>query len=124
MDTKIENMVIESTMLGINDRGLFDAWLMLSGDGSGVGFGGFCLDSPVKPNGKYSHREDLDGTVGEYVRAILDTVGVDTWEQLKGKYIRVESDGLGRPIKRIGNLMKDKWFDPVAFFAAREDGVE
>lgn len=47
---------------------------------------------------------------------IMDTVGVERWEDLPGKYIRVESGGWGSTITKIGNIIKDKWFDLKEFF--------
>jgi hypothetical protein len=44
---------------------------------------------------------------------------VDSWEELKGKYIRVEVDGWGSGINTIGNLMKDEWFNLKEFFSEK-----
>lgn len=51
----------------------------------------------------------------------MKTVGVDNWEDLEGKYIRVVNRGIGRTIKTIGNLMEDKWFDIEEFFKNEEE---
>lgn len=52
---------------------------------------------------------------------IMDTVGVESWEDLAGKYIRVETEDWGGEVKRIGNVISSKWFDIETFFAeARE----
>lgn len=45
---------------------------------------------------------------------VLRVVGVDSWEKLKGQYVRVESEGLGGGIRKIGNITKELWFDPKA----------
>ena len=45
----------------------------------------------------------------------MKTVGVEKWEQLQGKYLRVVYERR-EPIKEIGNLMKDQWFDIKEFF--------
>ena len=47
---------------------------------------------------------------------ILETVGVDTWENLKGQHIRVKDNGLGSTVDEIGNLMEEKWFNIREFF--------
>ena len=44
------------------------------------------------------------------------TVGVEKWEDLKDKYVRVVDDGWGSSIKKIGNIIDDKWFDIDKFF--------
>lgn len=42
---------------------------------------------------------------------ILKVVGVRKWEDLKGKYVRVETNGLGRTVTKMGNLIDDVWLD-------------
>lgn len=50
------------------------------------------------------------------VRAILETVGVDSWSKLEGKYIRIDdNDRHNSPITKIANLMKDNWIDIIDF---------
>ena len=51
---------------------------------------------------------------------IMDVVGVSRWEDLKGEYCRVESEGWGSSIHKIGNIMKDKWFDIDQFFKTHQ----
>ena len=53
----------------------------------------------------------------EVISAILDVVGVDKWEDLKGRYIRIKDNGWGSTVDEIGNLMEDKWFNIREFFA-------
>lgn len=45
------------------------------------------------------------------IMRILEVVGVDTWEELKGKYIRIKDCYLGEKVSAIGNLMKNEWVD-------------
>ena len=46
------------------------------------------------------------------IRAILETVGVRSWRDLVGKYIRVDDNDLhNSSITKIANLMKDNWID-------------
>lgn len=46
------------------------------------------------------------------IRAILETVGVRSWSDLVGKYIRIDdNDRYNSPITKIANLMKDNWID-------------
>ena len=47
----------------------------------------------------------------------MKVLEVDSWEQLKGKYVRVEFEGWGGKVLRIGHLMKDKWFSWDKYFA-------
>lgn len=55
------------------------------------------------------------------IAEILETVGVESWEELPGKFIRCENEGSGGKITRIGNIIKDKWFSPEDFFAEWEE---
>lgn len=103
------NAIIESTFFGTEDHGIFTAWLTLSYGGSGQGFGGYRLDGPIQQNGR------LKGRVGtaygmQFVMEILRVLGVESWEKLKGTHCRVEADQ-GK-VYRIGNILKDEWFDP------------
>lgn len=58
----------------------------------------------------------------DLIARIMEVVGVGKWEDCKGKYIRVVSNGLGRSITKIGNIMKDEWLDIPEFF--KEHGIE
>jgi hypothetical protein len=101
----IENGIIESTSLGMEDRGIFTAFLNLRFDGTGQSFGGYAFDQYDKA---------LDRRVGtaygmEFISRILAVVGVGSWEQLPGKHIRVERDSPYGQIIRIGNIVENKW---------------
>lgn len=96
MTIETRNAVIESTMLGIEDHGIMTCVLHLNFDGWSQGFGTHDLAPPAY------------GVA--YLRRILETVGVDTWEQLRGKVIRARTD-YGK-IHAIGNVIKDVWFAP------------
>lgn len=104
--SEIKNAKIESTMLGIEDHGIMTCFLYLDYGGSCQGFGGYGLDS---------YNESLKRRVGtdyglEFIKCILDTVGVEKWEDLPGKYIKADAD-FDR-VRGIGNIIKDKWFYP------------
>ena len=83
---------ITSTTLGIEGHGIATAYLNVEGDGWGVGVGGFCLDTPVKVDGKYSHRE---GTAFgfDHIMQLTRTVGSLTWEGLVGMDVIVLFEG-------------------------------
>jgi hypothetical protein len=92
---EIKNAKIQSTFLGIEDHGIFTAMITLDYGESSQGFGNHDLtyrDYGIK-----------------YLRKILEVVGVDCWEELKGKHVRVKSDG---HIYSIGHIIEDKWFEP------------
>ena len=103
-DVDERNARIESTMLGIEDHGIFTSFVYLEWESAGIGFGGYVLGG----------QSGID-----FIKEILDVVGVGKWEDLKGKYVRVETDGLGSPCNGIGNILKDKWIYPKEFFNER-----
>jgi hypothetical protein len=111
----VENAKISGTMLGNEDHGIFTAMLYLDFGGSGQGFGGYGLDAWQQEE---SYRRDITGAGTEFIKQILYIVGVDKWEDLKGKYVRVkrEDDNWSSPIIAIGNIIEDKWFTPKEWF--------
>lgn len=103
---EIKNAQIRSTMLGVEDHGIFSCILSLDYAGSGQGFGGYALDE-YEPQ-----RKARFGTAYgmEFIKRILDTLEVDKWEALKGQHIRADADH-GK-VYGIGHIIKDKWFYP------------
>lgn len=106
MDTL--NAQIKSTKLGFISNGIFDFTLVLEiQGGSGVSFGGWAIDQ---------YDKEKDRRVGtsygmNMIMRILEVVGVDTWEELKGKYIRIKHTKFEDRVFSIGNLMKEEWID-------------
>lgn len=90
-----EVMRIKSTTLGGEDHGIQTAYLMCEGKGTGVGVGGYGLDEPVKIDGKFSHRQGTAYGM-DHIMTILETAGVDRWEQLPGQDIVVLYEGARR----------------------------
>lgn len=107
-ELKIENGIIRSTMLGYEGHGILTALIDIRGDGWGCGFGLYEFDSYCKA----SDSRKGSPYCAEFIAGVLKTVGVDKWEQLKGKHVRVETQGWGGRILRIGNIIDNKWFDP------------
>lgn len=116
MAIEIQNAVIASTYLTVEEHhGIMDAGVVLDYGGAGQGFGGWVLDTPVKDaNGKFLHRE---GTAFgcEFIRRLVKTVGVTSWEALKGCSVRVKSEH--SKVHAIGHYLKDDWFDPAVLAA-------
>jgi len=100
----IKNAQIEDTTLGF-DRGCLTCVLALDyGDDSGQ-----CFSLPILDEWVEGRRVGTAyGT--EAIIDILQTVGVGSWEELRGKHVRTSiEDGL---VRRIGNILKDVWFSP------------
>jgi hypothetical protein len=94
----IKNGRITSTKLGYEDHGILTFWLSLDYGGTCQGFGGYALDSydkekECRKHGKYA---------GRCIEQILKVVGVENWEDIKGKYVRADLDGDGH----IGDLIQ------------------
>ena len=110
MATKIENAQITGTKLG-EEHGCLTAEIFLEGDHWGCVFGGYCLDHWFAETGEH-HSSDGYGAIIE----LMKTLEVESWEELKGTYVRTESGGWGGGVTRIGHLMKDKWFSFDEYF--------
>lgn len=109
---EIKNALIESTSLGIEDHGIMTFWLHLAYPSGGQGFGGFALDIWHEQD-----RRRVGTAFGlEAIMQTLRVVGVEKWEELPGKYIRVDADS--SQIHRIGNIMEDDWLDLEEMAAA------
>ena len=109
----IENAQIDKVTISMADHGCLTYFLYLTmAKGGCCGYGGYCIGHG------YLGSKNFEGSATglEAMMRIMDTVGVERWEDLEGKYIRVESDGWGSSINKIGNLMEDKWFDQEEFF--------
>ena len=116
---KIENAVIKNVDLSMADHGCLTLAMTLDGGGWDVVYGGYRL-------GKGYLGADDDFFSGsaagmEYLIRIMDTVGVERFQNLKGKYVRVATKGWGGSVKIIGNIIKDQWFDAETFFSDKKE---
>lgn len=106
------NATIKSTYIRF-DRGCLTLWLDLEyGNGTMQGFGGFHFDRSIRDALVDDRREGTAyGT--EFIRMVMLTVGVENWDDLKGKNVRVRRrDGYDGFITAIGHITKDRWFNP------------
>ena len=104
----IFNAVIKSTMLGIEDHGFLTFFLHMEWDNVGQGFGGYALDSRGSQSTQHLSIS--------CIKKILETVGVDRWENLPGKYVRIEIKSLNDKIDSIGHITENKWCNPSNHF--------
>ena len=108
--TEILNGKITSTKLG-EEHGCLTADLFVEGDGWACTSGRSCLGHWFAEVGEHSSSDGYGAII-----ELMKTLEVESWEALKGKYIRVEIEGWGGHIIRIGHLMKDKWFSFKDYF--------
>ena len=116
---RIENALIEKVDLSMADHGCLTLAMTLDGDGWGVVYGGYCLGK-----GYLGADDDFfDGSAAgmECLMRIMDTVGVEKFQDLKGKYVRIATKGWGSSVKIIGNILKDQWFDAETFFTDKKE---
>lgn len=99
---EIKNAIINSVRLSTEDYGCLVGWINLEYDGSGQSFGGFCLHNIGK--------KDVDGCAGLFLSRCIRIGGVDTWEALPGRTIRVKCDH--SKVAAIGHIINDDWFTP------------
>ena len=114
---EIKNAKITDTSITMADHGCLTFWILLEGGSWGCGFGGYCIGKGYLGAKEFA-AENGDGLVA--MMEIMDTVGVEKWEDLKGKYVRCEIKW-GDGITKIGNILKDRWFDIHEFFDRRSD---
>lgn len=109
------NAEVANVSLNMKDHGCLTLSITLKGAGWGVVYGGYCL-------GKGYLGADDDYFNGsakgmEAIMRIMDIIGVDALEDMKGKYVRIANKGRGSSVKIIGNIISDKWFDYESFFS-------
>lgn len=116
---KIENAKIVSVDLSTADYACADLRIVLEGNGWGTVFGGYKLAHA----GTYINRGDIIGNKKgfEAILNIMWTLESDSLVGLECQYIRVATKGWGNPIKIIGHITKDQWFDYGSFFENIED---
>ena len=122
---KIENAQISKVSLSMADHGCLTFNIGLKGRGWGIAYGGYVIGHGyLGADDKNIIAENGHGL--EAMMRIMNVVGVEKWEDLPGKYIRVKMEGWGDPIDIIGNIMEDKWFNIREFFKQKqkEEGIE
>ena len=108
----VRNAKIIDADLDMSDHGCICLRMPIEGNGFGCVLGGECLGLG------YLGAQDFDSFEKAlvYIMRIMDVVGVERFNDLKGKYIRVATQGWGGYVKIIGNLINNKWFDMADFF--------
>jgi hypothetical protein len=109
-EIEVKNAIIESVSITNADYGL-TIWLILDYGGSGQGFGGYSLYS-TKHN---THFNTQWNVCGHFIQRVMEIVGVEEWNEIPGKTIRVKANQHG--VQAIGHIINDDWFDSKKEFA-------
>jgi hypothetical protein len=108
-ETEIRNAIIGKATLSKDSHGCLSSWICLDYDGSGQSFGGYVLYLPKS----FNHHK-LESVAGHFIYRVLEIAGVDYWDELEGKTIRVKCDH--SKVYEIGHIIKNDWFNPKEDF--------
>lgn len=111
---KIENAKITRVDISTRDYASAVLEMTIEGSGWGVVYGG----RKLAHSGTYINLEEIEssGKGFESILSIMWIIGVDSFAELKGQYVRVATKGWGDRCEIIGNILKDEWFDYRTFF--------
>jgi len=109
-DTEEKNAIVTSATISNDNHGCLTAWLQLDYGSSGQGFGGHVLYLPKS----FKHHDPSASYCGHWIWRVMEVAGVDRWNALSGKTIRVR--GARGGIDAIGHIVKDDWFNPSKDF--------
>lgn len=110
---EIKNAKITDLSITMADHGCLTFFITLEGECWGLNYGGYCIGKGFL--GATEFTASAKGLV--CMMRIMDTVGVERWEDLKGKYVRIVYPGLCNSVTKIGHITKEKWFDIKDFFS-------
>jgi len=102
---EIKNAIITSVDMD-TERGL-TMWVHLDYGGSGQGFGGYQLYSQTAWDDDNANNKNY---AGRFISRVMETVGTDSFQKLKGMSCRVKASHTG--VDAIGHLLKENWFCP------------
>ena len=108
---EFETAKITSVSLTMADHECITFWINLETGAGYCAAGGYCIGC-----GYVGAKVKGFGEGIEAMARIMDVVGVETWEDLKGQYCRIEIDESTGIVRKICNILKDKWFDIDEFF--------
>lgn len=117
MSKEIYNVKITGTAITMADHGCLTFYVTVEGAGMGCSLGGYCIGHGYLGSKEF-RAEKGNGLVA--MMNIMDVVGAEKWEDLKGKYCRVACNRFGETVDEIGNLIDEKWFNLRKFFEEQQ----
>lgn len=115
---EIKNAKITDVKLFIEDHDILTFDIFFDLGCAWCALGGYALDQAFRINksdGGWEYERKSSPAGLDCMRRIMEVVGVKSWDELKGKYIRYEDNGWGSRVTKIGNIMEDKWIDVADF---------
>lgn len=113
------NAIIERAEIVIDRGFILSVWLHLElGTGGGQGFGGYSLFL-LKSSANHEQSKKAN-YAGIFISRVMEIAGVDNWDHLKGKTIRIRKEDNFSSIEEIGHIVKDDWFNPKEELKANE----
>jgi len=109
-EPKEKNAKIKGVSLTMEDHGVLSAYLHLDYGGACQSFGNYELYSPYY----YQTHQKQANFAGHFIWRCMEIAGVERWEDVAGKTIRVRARHDG--IDAIGNIIEDDWFYPSKDF--------
>lgn len=101
MSIETKNARIRSTFLGVEDHGFLTAFIQLDYGDASQSYGGYGLGVPS--TGKFTPSCSM------FICGVLRVIGVEKWEDLAGKNVRVKSDHC--KVHEIGHIIDDRWYN-------------
>lgn len=91
-----ENGCVEETRIGYAHE-LLTAELYLRGAGWGQAFGGM------------SYAGIAASGLARFIESLLWALGVESWEEVRGRHVRVRRSSALGAIDEIGHVIEDRW---------------
>lgn len=100
------NGIIIDTYLGISPIGRFTFKISVKCERKIVTIGEYIMDEKGE-NGEFK----IPNKTLDIILQIMGVIGVERWEDLKGKYVRINDNEWGETSEIIGNIVEDKWYN-------------
>lgn len=98
------NAIIKSATIRIERGSFLVGWLTLSYGCYGQNFGGYALHRT-----KNCKHHQIKGLAGEWILRVLQIAGVESWDDIVGKTIRIKHTP--KQVYAIDHIIKNDWFD-------------